>query len=145
MTKVKLNIYTVLVCTLLVTGCDTLKSDSEAGLLEIHLQERFKNNHVRIELNGDVIFDDEITSNRAGLAGILIFQEEASSDPAGVVQAVPKQISKGEHDLHVWVDDSITAGTKFTLTDTSFIGIRYDMDFDNEVEILLSEKRFTYQ
>jgi hypothetical protein len=80
----------IMICTLLVTGCDTLKTDGEADLFEIHLQERFKNNHVRIDLNGDVIFEDEISSNRAGLARILIFQEEVSSDPAGVVEAIPK-------------------------------------------------------
>ncbi|REL39259.1 hypothetical protein DYD21_04715 [Rhodohalobacter sp. SW132] len=80
--------FSVLVCSLLVTGCDTLKPNSEPVLFEIHLQERFKNDNVRVELNGDLIFEEEITSNRAGLARILIFNQEVPSDPEGVIVAV---------------------------------------------------------
>lgn len=124
MTKVKLYNCLGLVCTLLLTGCDTLEPDDEANLFEIHLQEQFKNNKVRVELNGDVNFENEITSSRSGVAKILIFKEGAPSDPANVVKAIPQHVSKGEYNLHVWVDDTISADTKFTLADTSFMGIR---------------------
>lgn len=112
------------------SGCDTV--DAGPGTLKIHLQNNFYGERVRIEIDGEEVFNKSVVTDFR-----LSFAE-----------AFHLERPRGEHRIRVVVADSASKEQLFVLQDELFIGVRYYPvaipDVDIEPGIVIEQTRTPY-
>ncbi|MGI9175509.1 MAG: hypothetical protein ACR2GR_09360 [Rhodothermales bacterium] len=90
-----------------VAGCGLLGEDQQA--FEVHLQSTFKQDHVRVEIDGHVVFDGRVTS-----------------DPlVGGAEVIKLERPTGMRRIRVTVNDSEVAEERFKLEERLTVAVQY--------------------
>lgn len=119
---------------LLCIGCSVTSPDENepedryANLVQIHIQERFQQDTIEIPLDDRTLFSGYVTSSRAGLAAWF-----------------DAKVQPGEHSLTVkLLSKQETAEFVFSVEDTLYIGVAYDLGHDGQYTFWTSRSGFTY-
>lgn len=108
------NIIIILIIVLSITACKEPLSDSDEnitsdGLLEIHLQSWFDSTWVRIDVDESIVTEKKVSTGE-----ILAY-----------AAIIPVKVKRGEHQLHVEINNNVESDTSFIVEDTLYAGINY--------------------
>lgn len=114
---------------ILVWSCTTNATEptSSASVFQIHLQSWFDHTPVTVSIDHSQIYSDTIST------GEII----------GIAHMISYQITNGTHLLHVTVSDSISKDTVFTIQDTLYIGVNFNIQ-NSQINFYYSRYRFLY-
>ncbi len=95
-----------------LAGCDSSGIVIPAGpeAVSVHLQGAFNDDRVVVELDGDRVFSNRVTTNVA----------------LSLAEQVPLSILAGDHSIRVVVNGRTSAAREFTAGTVSVIGVRYN-------------------
>ena len=132
MRKITLQIVLVLFVSLLFVSCEdenvTSSESTSAEIFEIHLQTWFENNPVQVKFDNEIIFDDTISTG-----SILAYASIISLD-----------VTQGEHNIQVIVNDSIQGDTTLTIGDSLYVAVNYNSD-QKEIGFYTQNEPFAYK
>lgn len=124
----------------LASGCKLLPTEGEAGCtecelaFEVHVKNNFQNDHVRLAIDGMVVFDERVTTNYVwSLAEIIKLKRPM-----------------GTHQVKVVVNGSEQGESTFELDRPLFIHVRYyskpipELSIPKGVLVEVSEQRPMY-
>lgn len=112
-----------------IAACDSTGADDvnegEPAAFSVHLQTHYSNTPVQIELDGETVFDDTVSTNYV----------------LSLATFFPVDIKQGEHRLHATVNGRIEASKTFTVGDTLNVAVNYDPDRE---QIVFSSREEPY-
>jgi len=119
----------LLACCIVLAGCDSADLEAPSGpeAVRIDLQWNFEDDFVEIELDGDLVFAERVTTN----------------DLLSLAKIVDYSLPAGEHTVHAVVNGRYHAAAQFVAGSIAVVAIRFDGG-RKEVEIELSEEPFWY-
>jgi hypothetical protein len=119
----------LLVLFLFATGCDSAEptTPSTPEQVRVDLQWNFDGDHVAIELDGDLVFSDRVTTNHL----------------LGIARFIDLSIPKGEHSIQAVVNGRYHAAAQFMAGDVVVVAVRFTEGRD-AVEIELSDQFYAY-
>jgi hypothetical protein len=107
---------------------DRIEIRTVVPLVQVHIQEWFQQDAIELQLDDRVVFSGSVTSSRAGLAAWF----DASLQP-GEYRLTVRLLSKQE-----------TAVLDFSVADTLYIGVGYDVGSGEHLSFRTSRSGFTY-
>ena len=87
----------------------------EAVEIEVHLWQDYNRNEVQIEIDGQVVFSDVVTTN----------------DILSLAARIPLSVSEGSHRISVMINDATAAETTFRTQDLVVIAVSIDPSEEN--------------
>lgn len=108
----KILLLSLVLISVIYLGCDSTNLVTPSGPedIQIDLRYNFENDHVLVELDGDPVFLDRVTTNH-----ILSLAER-----------IPLSIREGSHHLRVTVNYRVRSSQEFTAGNIAAIGVLYD-------------------
>ena len=99
-----------------LAACDSTSTndinEGEPAAFSVHLQTHYSNTPVQIELDGETVFDNTVSTDYV----------------LGRATSFPVDIKQGEHRLHATVNGRTEASRTFTVGDTLNVAVNYDPD-----------------
>jgi hypothetical protein len=114
--------------TQLACATSTEPNSGFADVCEIHLQAWFSHTPVKVAVDYSEVFDDTITTG-----DILAF-----------AAIVPVQVSRGVHALRVTADGSFAKDTTFTIIDSLYVGVNYNVT-TSRINYIFQRHPFRYR
>ena len=99
-----------------------------AEVFEIHLQTWFSNTPVAISVDQGRVFNDTVTTGSS----------------LAVAAIIPVHLTQGVHRLNVTVAGTVSKDTTFTISDSLFVGVGYDMNTET-ITYRFQRNRFPYR
>ena len=90
-----------------VAGCGLLGENRQA--FEVHLQSSFEDDHVRVEIDGQVVFDGRVTTAHV----------------AGLAERIKLERPTGRHRIRVIVNDLEAVEKRFRLNERLTVAVQY--------------------
>lgn len=118
----------LLVLFMFGAGCDSAVPATPSGPEEVRvdLQSDFDRDHVAIELDGDLVFSDRVTTNHL----------------LGLAEFISLSIPEGEHSIQAVVNGRYYAAAQFMAGDVVVVAVRFNGR--DRVEIELSDQFYGY-
>ncbi|MGH7449812.1 MAG: hypothetical protein ACRENG_00550 [bacterium] len=138
MIKNTLKSWALVICAATLPGCENSINRPAISInkenFEIHLQYHFRGERVRIEIDGQTLFDKAVETNYV----------------LSLAEIIKLEMPEGRHQIKVVVNDSEEQETTFELDCKLYIGVRYfrdavpDLNISRGVMIEVSDSPYMY-
>jgi hypothetical protein len=91
------------------------QSGKESVEIEVHLWQDYNRDEVQIEIDGQVVFSDVVTTN----------------DILSLAARIPLSVAEGSHRISVMINDATVAETTFRTQDLAVIAVSFDPSEEN--------------